>query len=364
MAAWKETSKMIIRLFCLLVLVSSTAVAAAAPSLPEHDGEVLLPAQEWPWQPGPREIKAWLWYPEGALTGVTPDTGLMLTLHNWGGAGVTGAPDPVQLVKWYQVVAIGVDYLQSGPYDGETDPPYDFGCLQALDALRALHFVYSELKRLDKPFATGRMYATGGSGGGNVTLMANKFAPRTFACVIDLCGMAKLNDDIAFNLPEGSRLNAGYSRDPASPRYLPPHAQELRFIGFPAHLETMKKLGTTARVITVHGEEDDMCPVADKKEMAANMRAAGFEVDTHFIAAKDLDGEVLKSAGHSLGDRTRIVFRYADVYLEPGGPQACLRTAPNDFDLRDEQVTYAVTGGQYVISYTEGYPVIRFEASP
>lgn len=30
--------------------------------------------------------------------------------------------------------------------------------------------------------------------------MANKLVPRTFACVVDMCGMKKLSDDVAFDL--------------------------------------------------------------------------------------------------------------------------------------------------------------------
>jgi hypothetical protein len=33
----------------------------------------------------------------------------MLSLHNWGGTGFTGAPAPETLAKRYDVVAIGVD---------------------------------------------------------------------------------------------------------------------------------------------------------------------------------------------------------------------------------------------------------------
>lgn len=52
-------------------------------------------------------------------------------------------------------------------------------------------------------FDSGRLFATGGSGGGNVALMAHKLAPRTFAAVADLSGMKRLSDDIAFGLPGG-----------------------------------------------------------------------------------------------------------------------------------------------------------------
>jgi hypothetical protein len=76
------------------------------------------------------------------LKNVNASTGLMLTLHNWGGSGCAGTADPVALAQRYNVVALCVDYLQSGKQAAIDDPePYDFGYLQALDALRAFHFV-------------------------------------------------------------------------------------------------------------------------------------------------------------------------------------------------------------------------------
>lgn len=351
---------------CMLVLACAAMAAPELswPPLPEHNGEAVLPAQEWPQRPGPRDITVYLAYPGGALAHVTPDTGLMLFLHNWGGTAWRGAPDPAQAIPRYNIIAIGVDYLQSGPFDAAADPPYDFGYLQAMDAIRALWWVYDRLTGMDKPFARGRIYATGGSGGGNVSLMVNKFAPRTFACIVDLCGMAKLSDDIAFGLPGGSRLNAGYQRDGEAARALPLHAQEIRFAGFPPHLEHMRALGNAARVISVHGVEDDACPVEDKREMVENMQAAGLSVTGHFITPDDLDGEAFTSAGHALGDRTRILFKVAGRYLLPDAPDAARSAQPNDFDCRDEAVSYAVSGGRYLVSYREGYPVIRFDAAP
>lgn len=336
----------------------------AAPELPLENGAVTLPAQEWPQQPGPREIKAYLFYPGGSLTQVNRGTGMILTLHNWGGTAARGAPDPALLASRFNLIGIAVDYLQSGPYDPKAQPPYDYGMLQAMDALRALYFAYSELNRLQKPFAKGRIYATGGSGGGNVSLMAGKFAPRTFAVIIDLCGMAKLSDDIAFDLPGGSRLDAGYSQDPASPRYLPPHAQELRFLGHPGHLRAMQQLGCATHTILVHGADDDVCPVADKQELAEHMREAGLDVETHFITAADLDGKALTSSGHPLGDRTEIVCKFAADLLRPDAAAKCVRSAPNDFECRDEKTVYEVTGGKYIVSYMEGWPVLRFVPTP
>ena len=84
---------------------------------------------------------------------VNAETGLMLSLHNWGGTGARGTADPKFLANNYNVVAICVDYLHSGKWDKSL--PYDYGYLQALDSLRALHFVFDGLEKLGRPFARG-----------------------------------------------------------------------------------------------------------------------------------------------------------------------------------------------------------------
>lgn len=345
---------------CLLTAFAESP-AIAANSLPAANGVVDIPAQEWPRQPGPRTIRVYIYYPGDELSNVTAETGLMLSLHNWGGTGAIGAPDPVTLANSFNVVAINVDYVQSGKYNAELGLPYDHGYFQALDALRGLYFVWNGLERAGISFAKGRMFATGGSGGGNVSLMADKLAPRTFACIIDICGMPKLSDDVAFNLPGGSRLNAGYSPNPDDPRYLNADAQAIRFTGHPGHAATMKALGNAAKIVIVHGTTDESCLQDDAREMADNLRAAGLDVEPHFITQADLDGEALTSTGHSLGDRTKIVSKFARQYLDPGSTEALVRTTPSDFERGDDEVRYETPNGAYIISYSEGYPEGRFE---
>ena len=344
----------------VLCLISSSLQAADVwPALPAANGAVQIPAQEWPLKPGPRQVTVTVHYPSGKLANVTEKTGLMLSLHNWGGTGCGGAASPQQLADHYNVVCLCIDYLQSG--DRETHPEaYDCGYLQSLDALRGLAWLEKSLVDQKLAFAKGRVYATGGSGGGNVTLMANKLAPRTFACSIDMCGMARLTDDMAFNLPGGTGLNARWSKDPTSPNYLSPDHQQIRFVGEPTHLEVMKKLGNSSRVIVVHGAQDDVCPTADAREMVANMEAAKLTVEPWFITSADLDGKIFSSTGHSLGNRTLIVFKVADQYVLPDSPKATVRTGASDFERR-EDIVYPTANGKFVISYAEWYPVGRFE---
>lgn len=345
---------------CIWVLCGIAARAEDWPSLPDASATVEIPAQEWPLRPGPRRVRVLVHYPGGKLANVGERTGLMLTLHNWGGTDCVGTASPTMLAEQLNVVALCVNYLQSGPKDSIEGPePYDFGYLQSLDALRALWWLDHGLKQRNIPFDGARVFATGGSGGGNVTLMCHKLAPRTFACAIDLCGMKKLSDDIAFHLPGGSDLNARYSRDPKSPNFLSLDHQELRFVGNPDHLDTMRRLGASSKVVVVHGVDDSTCPYADAVEMVDWMRHRGIDVEPHFIRKEMLDGKVFSNSGHALGNRTLIVLQVAGKYLSPDSSDARTRPGLSDFERR-ETIRYRTSNGQFEIDYSQGFPVGRF----
>ncbi|HET6425315.1 MAG TPA: DUF2920 family protein, partial [Planctomycetaceae bacterium] len=356
---------MLRNLFGLLVWGCAAYAGAEEPewpAFPEKNATLEIPAQEWPQQPGPRSVRVKVFFPGGDRAKVSTDTGVMLSLHNWGGEDCVGTADPQTLANELNVVALCVNYLQSGKRDSvEAPEPYDFGYLQALDALRALWFTVHGLDQAKVPFARGRIFATGGSGGGNVTLMCNKLAPRTFACIVDMCGMKKLSHDIAFNLPGGSSLNARYSRDPQSKNFLSVDEQELRFVGHPQHLSVTKSLGNNTKMVIVHGEQDATCPFADAQELVANLQAAEFAVEPRFIGKAQLDGTVFTSAGHPLGNRTKIATKMVKEYFPHTAEVPSRKT---DFDWADAKVRYPTTNGDFVISYERGYPVGRFELRP
>ncbi len=355
-----ESALLLAIFVCALTVMS--AHADEWPPLPSSNAAVEVPAQEWPRRPGPRTVRVLVHYPGGHLDRVNEQTGLMLTLHNWGGTDCVGTADPQTLAERLNVVAICVNYLQSGRQASLEDPePYDYGYLQALDALRALWFVFNGLQQAERPFHSERIFATGGSGGCNVTLMANKLAPRTFAGVVDLSGMARLSDDTAYNLPGGSRLNARWSRDPESPNYLATDAHEIRFVGNPSHLAVMRQLGSTSRIIVVHGTDDTICPFTETRQMAANMQQDGLSVEPHWISQDAIDGKIFTNSEHGLGNRTGIVLSVAGRYLAADSPEALIREGPTDFEHRDAKVRYPTTNGAYAISYERGYPVGHFE---
>lgn len=353
--------------WCLLLSIPATRAAEAEavvtdwPDIPEQNGSAEIPAQEWPLRPGPRTIRILIHYPGGLRNQVRPDTGIMLTLHNWGGSDCIGTASPEVLSEKLNVVAVCVNYLQSGRYDSiEAPEPYDCGYLQALDALRALWYVRDQLSSLGIAFDDRRLYCTGGSGGGNVALMSAKLAPRTFACVVDVCGMKKLSDDIAFHLPGGSDLNARWNRTAGSSNFLSVDDQEIRFVAHPGHLAEIKRRGSRTRILVIHGVDDRTCPFEDAVEMVDLMEQAGLSIEAHWITKDRVDGKVFTNTGHSLGDRTQMVLQTAGHLLAADSPDLCRRDGPSDFELRSE-IRFASTGGQFVISYAEGYPVGRFE---
>jgi hypothetical protein len=82
------------------------AVESVWPKLPERDGAVMIPAQEWPLRPGPRQVRVLVHYPEGTRSSIGPRTGIFLTLHNWGGSDSVGTADPKVLAQRLNVVAV------------------------------------------------------------------------------------------------------------------------------------------------------------------------------------------------------------------------------------------------------------------
>lgn len=317
----------------------------------------MIPAQEWPFRPGPREVRVGVYYPGGTRESIGPRTGIFLCLHNWGGLDTNGTANPASIAKQFNCVALSVRYLQSG--EEMTLGAYDFGYLQGLDALRAVWAVFNELDKSNTTFARDRIFTTGGSGGGNVSLMANKLAPRTFTAVVDMCGMKKLSDTLAYKLAGSGGLDANWSRDPASPLYLAPGAQEIRFVGHPVHLAEMKRLGTSAKIVTVHGVDDLTC-LADGREMVANMQRAKLDVVPVWVTKELVDGVHFLNTGHSMGNRTTIPGHVAGKWLMADGPDALSRRTATDFERR-EDIRYVTTDGAYIISYADGFPVGRFE---
>ena len=92
-----------------------------------RDDQALSPAAAKP----VRKLAVHLVYSRNRLASVKATTGVMLSLHNWGGTVWENTPNPNLLAEKYDLLVIGVTYYQSG--DKDTDPePYDFGYIQTM----------------------------------------------------------------------------------------------------------------------------------------------------------------------------------------------------------------------------------------
>ncbi|MFM8285599.1 MAG: alpha/beta hydrolase family protein, partial [Planctomycetaceae bacterium] len=88
------------------------------------------------------------------------------------------------------------------------------------------------------------------------------------------------------------------------------------------------------------------------------------DVVPKIVQAADVDGQVFASTGHSLGDRTAIVFRVAGEVIEANAARPLRRLTPTDFERPGHVVRYPTTRGEWVISYQDGPPVGEFVPAP
>ena len=309
--------------------------------------------QEYRLEPGERQVLMYIKEPSAGIGG---NTGIILLSHNWGGTWELTRPWCDVICDKFNLIAVSVNYLQSGWRADKNTVPYDHGLLQAGDLLRAVWHIREYLAAEGAAWNPRRCYAAGASGGGNVSQMANKLAPHSFACVIDLCGMACLSDAIAFG---EQRLNALYSRDPDSPYYLTPAMREIRDLGNMTHLARQFQANPANQVVIVHGLDDDYCPVTDKIAVFRNMIRAGFRPEGHFITPNQVDGIVVTTTGHQVGDRAYVIAHFGKDYLAERGEHIAQLREPGDFDRR-HVVVYPVTGGEYRIDFGCGAPTIGF----
>ena len=311
-----------------------------------------FPGQEYSFAPGNREV---MMYVKAPSRGIDAHTGFMLLLHNWGGRYTMTVPWCDDLCDRYNVIAISVEYLQSGPKQAGDTAPYDHGLLQAMDCLRAIYHIQRQLDGAKVAYNPRRLYSAGGSGGGNVSQMVNKLAPASFGCIVDICGMPGLTDDIAFGR---GKLNAGYSESPDAPTYLSPAMREIRDFGHPGHLAAQKKINSANKVVIVHGLDDKYCSAVDKIAIYRNMAAAGFKPDAYFLTPAHVDGSVITDTGHAVGNRLEVIKRYGDVYLRPDGAFRA-QSGPTDFEQK-HKVSFPVTGGVYTVDFS-AEPTLHFQ---
>lgn len=308
----------------LLLLVSS-----AEASLPVEDSTFAIEGQMCPTSPNDRARVVDIYYPGGRLVNVRPDTGICVVLHNWGGTGWEGSAHPVLVANFLNCVTITVDYFQSGD-DAYGPLPYDHGLYQAVDVLRALWTVFYTLRGQGVHFDSHRIVGIGGSGGGNVLLVAHRLAPRTFSAIVTMSApiMPK------FGLPLDSRWGA-----------LPANEFRIRDLSDPQLSAIARSMSPTV-IRMVHGREDQYVPYADAAAAAGVLGASLLTVEPWGLWGPYQDPY------HSIGDRTMIAFHDFQWPL-----YWVRRPGLTDFERNDSAVRYPVAGGTWGMSFN-GQPTL------
>jgi len=296
-------------------------------------------------------LKARLYVPDR----VTPRTGLTTLIHGWGGNRM-GFEYLTRFLDAMELFSVNVEYRDSGLACDHPDRegkgwnvPYEFGKLQAIDTLRAVHAVLQLY-----PINRKRLFLIGGSGGGHNVLQAMAFAPNTFALTVALAPITRPTNrsDIeagayrmdpkpgayADQYPEYKNAWGWEGAALGDDRYVPDE-WDIRNCQRPEHVAAAR-----CKVILVHGSNDATVDPRHSIDMAAALLAARKRVSLHL-----LDGVGHEYAHSEPTDALPLggaLERFAQDDL-----RSLETRGHTDYDRRG-----AVRLGRWQISYEEGVP--------
>jgi hypothetical protein len=242
---------------------------------------------------------------------------------------------------------------------------YDFGLIQAMDCLWAIRVLKGEYPGL----RWDRLAASGLSHGGYLSTMCAKFAPNTFALIVNAYGWTgpylpwmikgRMPFAICVNGLYGSLFLENYwSEDPASPYFLSPDRIAIRDLGDAGQLDQWKtqRDETGTNLVFTHQVDDEMHPRAAKERMLETMRSLGFEFEYHARndPAKGIDYRSL-----SQGEKTSAKGVIYDFVTEDRLAKA--RVTKDDFE-RHSKIEYRCAKTRYVVDYADdGFPRVKVE---
>lgn len=265
------------------------------------------------------------------------------------------------LSDYVYCVVTGIDFEQD--YN-------DFGYIQAIDCITALNAIIAIAEDNGHHLCLGRVFAFGIGHGGYVAMMADKFAPSTFALVADNSGwiypeLHRLYADTKEKeFPNGliisQRKPAAYDLEPGKDHSFTQDMFEIRSLNNFGHRKQMQPLHK-GRYILLHGELDKTVFPAEKRKFADLLESLGFSVELHLFGPLDIDGVMLHHVTHGLPGNWKALFeRYCDPYCLECGDQSLVLSGDNELTRKDK-IIYGTSNGRYVIDYSYLAPVIYYE---
>ncbi len=213
-----------------------------------------------------------------------------------------------------------------------------------------------------------RIFMVGSSLGGYLVQMVRKFAPKSLAWIFEISGQACLEPNFFLrrhifsgiydtqNTIVGIMNDNIYSDDPEHQFYYSPDKACIRSHLEEEHYQQAPADGQAITIIT--GSEDTAVTLNKKTEQVDLLRRAGAEVQFqfHIIRPEDVDGKLIKHAGHSLGaDFYNLICTIGER------PLLEIRNAgPSDFE-QGSTYAYTTPGGVYKVDYCNGLPKMSFE---
>jgi len=228
----------------------------------------------------------------------------------------------------------------------------DFGVIQAVDLLTALHAVREAWPKAN----FRRVHIVASSLGAFLAHQALRLAPRAFASVLDISGKPLLGEGYLLHGHRRKALmdnsNTRVSLDNDSP-YCDTLPLSLSSIDLRNQLRPWNH-PCSAVVRMVTGAEDDLVPLEHKRRQQAALDRAGAHTELRVVGVAEVDGTVVKHAGHGLGAEfyQLILALGTDLLRDSESP------GPGEFEERSS-LCLPVSGGHYTVHY-DGPPTLAF----
>lgn len=221
----------------------------------------------------------------------------------------------------------------------------NFGVMQAIDHLLVLGEILDFIADPELP-----VVAFGSSHGGYLANLMAKFAPNTFAAVLDnssyvtpplnyIIGRQVGMPEYTHQLPQyPGILFRCFSRNRWAlqrnlPNFFSRDRMGIRSFSETLQLDAMAKYGNCkAQYRFIHSSRDgNIAPFEEKKRYSDLLRKMGFDVVLKVVSEKDVDGTLVKNLDHGMGLSLKKMFEYFFPTITP-------TRSVNDFQLQSKIV--------------------------
>ncbi|NPV91576.1 MAG: DUF2920 family protein [Firmicutes bacterium] len=264
--------------------------------------------------------------------------------------------DAGEFLKYFigwDLTRYGIEFTETQNLEFWKNYP-DYGFIQAIDCLWALGALKQICGEKQVSLNWKRTYAYGLNEGGHIVQMCGRFAPNTFALIVDNSGYPY----ITLNTMTGGEVFREIRRLPAGDSYINVFVSIPKTYGLwenaryyvtedMVEIRDLRRfiVESPTRYVVIQAEGDN----PDKQVVCEMMRGRGLSVE--YAVEEDAVDE------HSVAS---LFENYADRYLAPDSSEMLLTEGVADFEL-GTRITFSTTNGQFVLDYSSGAPMIEFE---